>query len=223
MITRIGMAPRRSGLSADHFQAHWRGRHGDLAAKLPGVQRYWQNHAVLRDGEPMLPWTGFDACAEIDFSSVADMKAAFETQLYQGEIRDDEGFLIDKTKGAMILATSLARTGQTGSRQGVRLMTFLRAMPGAADALFDALVGQPQASAAIGREVYRACAPDTVDGHVSPFDGIDIDWFATAAAAQAHCVSAEARERRVPVCNLARGVERMISQVIVIVPGSGRD
>lgn len=221
MITRIGLAPRRPGLGIDTFQAHWRGRHGELAAQLPGVRRYWQNHAVLRDGEPLLPWTGFDACAEIDFETLESMAAAFVTPLYLGPIREDEAYLIEKTRGGMVLSR---RTIVSGAPRldGVRLITFMRAAPGrrAAD-LHAALAAAPEVPDTVGREIFAALDPDEAGGHVSVFDAVEMLWFDSAAAAERHVVSAAARDRRAGFAELVRGVERLIAQVRVMVEGNG--
>lgn len=217
MITRIGLAPRRPGLDIDTFQAHWRGRHGELAAQLPGVRRYWQNHAVLRAGEPVLPWTGFDACAEIDFESLESMGAAFVTPLYLGPIRDDEAYLIEKTRGGMVLSR---RTIVSGAPllDGVRLITFMRAAPGrrAAD-LHAALAAAPEPPGAVGREIFAALDPEEAGGHVSVFDAVEMLWFATADAAERHVISPAARERRATMAELVRGVERLVARVRVMV------
>jgi len=46
VITRFGLAPRLPGLTVARFQTHWRERHGPIIGALPGLRRYWQNHAV---------------------------------------------------------------------------------------------------------------------------------------------------------------------------------
>jgi uncharacterized protein (TIGR02118 family) len=220
MITRIGLAPRRPGLDIGTFQAHWCGRHGELAAQLPGVRRYWQNHAVLRDGEPVLPWTGFDACAEIDFESLETMAAAFVTPLYLGAIREDEAYLIEKTRGGMVLSRRSIVSGAP-RLDGVRLVTFMRVAPGcrAAD-LHAALADAPGVPHAVGREIFAALDPDEAGGHVSVFDAVEMLWFATADDAERHVVSAAARERRAGMAQLVRGVERLVARVRVMVEAS---
>ncbi|WP_293858034.1 EthD domain-containing protein [uncultured Alsobacter sp.] len=217
MITRIGLAPRRPGLDVDTFQAHWRGRHGELAAQLPGVRRYWQNHAVLRDGEPLLPWTGFDACAEIDFESLEAMAGAFVTPLYLGPIRDDEAYLIEKTRGGMVLTRRTILSGAP-HLEGIRLLTFLRAAPGKpARDLQAALAEAPDVPEAVGRELCAALDPEEAGGHVSVFDAVEVLWFATAQDAERHVVSAGARARRAGFAERVRGVERLIARVRVMV------
>ena len=45
-IKSIEFVTRRSDLSVDLFQCHWRDVHGPLAAQAPGLRRYVQNHVV---------------------------------------------------------------------------------------------------------------------------------------------------------------------------------
>ena len=87
MITRIGMAPRRPGLGIEAFQRHWHNIHGPLVCKLGGLRRYWQNHALLREGESLLSWPGFDACSEMDFDDAYVLHVAFSPEHHAGVLR----------------------------------------------------------------------------------------------------------------------------------------
>jgi uncharacterized protein (TIGR02118 family) len=46
MVKAVFIVARMPGLSLEEFSQHWYEVHGPLAAKLPGVRRYVQNHAV---------------------------------------------------------------------------------------------------------------------------------------------------------------------------------
>src|SRR3712207_7926096 len=46
MITRMGILKRRPDLTPEQFRKHWLEVHGPLAARLPGLRRYHQNHVV---------------------------------------------------------------------------------------------------------------------------------------------------------------------------------
>ena len=48
MIVRMGLLQKRPQLSTRDFRRHWREVHGTLAAQLPGLRRYHQNHVVER-------------------------------------------------------------------------------------------------------------------------------------------------------------------------------
>jgi len=45
---RMGLLTRRAGLAPEAFRRHWRDVHGPLAARLPGLERYLQNHLTER-------------------------------------------------------------------------------------------------------------------------------------------------------------------------------
>lgn len=60
---------RRPDLSRVEFRRYWRDVHGPFGAKMPGVRKYVQNHA-LADGAP------FDGFAEMWFDDDASMQAA---------------------------------------------------------------------------------------------------------------------------------------------------
>jgi len=217
MIQRIGVAPRRQGLDVAEFQKHWGSEHGDVVTQLVGVRRYWQNHALLRDGEPLLPWPGFDACSEIEFDSMLAMDAAFSSPVYQEGVKKDEEFLVDKHIGGLMLAERVHVTGNIDMK-GVRLLTFMRCAPQrTVAALHAALRAQPKASTAMARELFLALDDKAAAQRVSIFDAIDVQWFDTPDKAERYMVSAEARELRHQFADLVRGTERLIARIRVIV------
>lgn len=126
------MAPRAPGLTRAAFQAHWRSEHAGVAAGLPGLRGYVQNHAVLGgDGEPLLrPAPPFDACSEIDFDDLEAMDAAFGSELYRGAVAADERSFIDR-EGFLLMLTE--RQVVVDAAPGpYKLLTFLREDAGAA-------------------------------------------------------------------------------------------
>ena len=62
-----------------------------------------QNHAVLRDGVPLLPYPGFDVCAETEFADFDTMRAGFASPHYQQTVRGDEKNLIDGSRFMLAL------------------------------------------------------------------------------------------------------------------------
>ncbi len=77
---------KKDGMTRDEFRAYWRDVHGAIGARMPGVRKYVQNHA-LADGAP------FDGIAEMWFDSLADMQAAFTSEAAQEAARDVVNFL----------------------------------------------------------------------------------------------------------------------------------
>lgn len=213
MITRFGLVPRRSGMTIDRFQRHWREVHGPLVATLRGLRRNWQSHAVLRAGEPLLPWIGFDAVSEMDFDDVAAMQAAFREEHYPRALKADAGQLVDMTRSTPMV-TRRVRTGGSLDLRHIRLMTFMRCAPRKSRAeLHDALRSLLLPAAAISRELYLAI--EDCEAFESSFDAIEVQWFATAQLAQQYVTSAAAREQREQIAHLVRGSERLIAQVHV--------
>jgi uncharacterized protein (TIGR02118 family) len=213
VITRIGMVPRGTGLTLEQFQAHWRDVHGPMVAQMRGLRRNWQNHAVIENGEPLLPWTGFDACSELDFDDIAAMLAAFSDEHYPRGLKTDSAYLADMSKAAPMVTQRVHVHGAL-ELNDVRLLTFMRCAPRRnRSELHHALDSQPSASQARARELYLAV--DDREAVVSAFDALDVQWFATPQLAQQYLVSAEAREHRHAIGHLVRGVERLIARVHV--------
>jgi uncharacterized protein (TIGR02118 family) len=212
-VMRFGLAPRLASLDIAAFQEHWHDEHGPLVAKFMGVRRVWQNHALLRDGMPILPWPGFDACAELEFDDLAAAKFAFSAAHYPPELREHTGKLVDMQKNAVIFAERRLLTGSIDLRD-VRLLTFLRRAPGRFQReLDDGLRALPAAAAARAREVFVAVEDaDAANG----FDAIDSQWFESAHQAEQYVTSAEAAAHRHATAHLVRGVERLLARVRVI-------
>lgn len=215
MITRIGVAPRRAGLGSEEFQAHWAGPHGDVVPALPGLRRYWQNHALLEEGEPLLPWPGFDACADLDFPSVAAMRDAFASPAYTEAVKADEGAFVDKAKGGLMVTRREIRAGTPDPAAGVRLMRFLRAAPGRAEALAAALRGTPAEPEALAEELLLALSE--AEAGPSIFDAVEALWFDSPAGALGWLRSPAARERIAATAGLVRGTEHLLARVRVVV------
>lgn len=212
-LSRIGFAPALPHFSIPEAQAHWAGPHAEVSLTMPGVDRYWQNHAVLKDGLPLLPWTGFDCCSEFDFADTAAMDAAFASTAYFENVRPDEAQLLDKTKGGMLIAER-HRTHGDPAAAPYRLMRFHRIAPlRPVAALADALLALDAVPGAICREVYVALDGGLTGQRAAMYDAVEIDGFASAEAALAHALSAEARARRTAHAHLLRGTDHLVARV----------
>jgi len=196
VIVRIGMAPRAAGLDHEGFAEHWSSEHGDLAAQIPGLRSYVQNHAILRGGLPLLPDPGFDACSELEFDSIEAMDSGFASEHYRNTVVADEHSLIDKSRFMLLLAERDVAVDGAPPEDAVKLLTFLPAgapTPGSEGAmrherlveLLDAHDGRPRA----------------------PFAVVDARWFGTADEA----LSVAGAEEPAP------GVVRRIARPVWIV------
>ena len=84
MIYRAGVFNRRAGLDEAAFREHWVKVHGALAAKLPGLGTYRQNHILERLYEmPDSPVQSIDGISQLSFESVADMERSDASPEYQ--------------------------------------------------------------------------------------------------------------------------------------------
>lgn len=183
MITRVGIAPRAAGLSHEECQRHWRGVHADAALGIPGLRAYTQNHAVLRDGRPLLPYPGFDVCAETQFDDLAAMDEGFASPHYRGAVRDDETLLIDGSRFLLAVCERRVLADGAAPEGAVKLMTFMRAI-GGRETLARVLEGE-YADAAGEAEPLRheqLISLPAAHGDGRPdaaCDAIDILWFAS--------------------------------------------
>lgn len=220
MWMRFGLAPRRTGMSTAEFQEYWRLRHAPVVLGMPGLQRYHQNHAVLQDGEPLLPWPGFDACAQFGADVPSGFDQAFGSGHYRDAVTPDARQFVDTARGGYVLCAPLSGSAAEGSvdaplgGERVRLLSFLRSAPHRPPGdLADMLQALATPSDALGREVWRA----TVAGQqFSLFDAVEILCFPDADAALRHVLGGASRRRMEPLCGAIRGTERLIARVAVV-------
>jgi len=92
-ITRVFIARRRPDLSVEEFQRHWRGRHAEITLTFPDISRYVQNHAVQREGRPVVTYPGFDVFSELDFESADAMDASWSSPEYVKGLEDENNFM----------------------------------------------------------------------------------------------------------------------------------
>jgi uncharacterized protein (TIGR02118 family) len=220
MIVRFSCAPRAPGLSYEEFQEHWRGEHGRLAGGIEGLRAYMQNHAVLNEGRPLLPWPGFDACAEIEFDSLNAMERGFRSDYYQGAVVADEQLLVDKSRGfSPLLAERRVLAGGEPPPDAIKLLTVLVLSPGASPSeLAEALAGRyPDSLSGVPllRHEQLLEIPIARDGGRPAFcAAVDLLWFKQAQDAL-DFVSGPAGDRaRLTLAGLVSGTERLIARPV---------
>jgi uncharacterized protein (TIGR02118 family) len=97
---RMGLLQRKPDLSVADFRTHWRDLHGPLAAKLPGLRRYHQNHVVDRQQRGIIYARGsqdFDGISELWFDDFPSMRRAFSSDPVR-VLSGDEAALISDLK-----------------------------------------------------------------------------------------------------------------------------
>jgi uncharacterized protein (TIGR02118 family) len=218
-LVRVGMAPRAAGLSMAQAQEHWRTTHGDVALSIPGLRAYVQNHQVLEGDRPLLPYPGFDVCAETEFDDVEAMGAGFASEHYQVAVRADEAKLIDGSR--FMLAITRRRVLDDGAPpdDGVKLITLLRAHPGSSAAELDGVLAGPYAHAVRAARPLRHEQLITIaEAHVGErpacCDAIDELWFADAQAALEALRGALSGEPGWILAGRAFGSERLIARPV---------
>jgi uncharacterized protein (TIGR02118 family) len=99
----VGFARRKSGMSVEAFQSHWRQVHGPLGASVPGLRRYVQSHTRLsaydRGRDP-----AWDGVALIWFDDAAALRAATSSPEW-AQVRADESNFVASGSGAFIVTT----------------------------------------------------------------------------------------------------------------------
>jgi len=106
MIKAVYTVRRHPDVALDRFFAHWRDVHGAIAARLPGLRRYVQNHG-LPEASAYGP-DPHDGWAETWFNSLADFQNAFASDVWR-ELEEDSlhgvdgGPLFDQASTCFVL------------------------------------------------------------------------------------------------------------------------
>ena len=93
-VKNIEFVNRRPGMALDPFRAYWRNVHGPLAAAIPVLHRYEQNHLAMSEYDKKAPPL-YDGLAITWFASTADMKRGTSTPEYSATRADEPNFLPD--------------------------------------------------------------------------------------------------------------------------------
>lgn len=215
MITRIGFAPRRRGMTTEEFLAHWRTDHADAAARLPGLRQYVQLHPVLDDGEHALGYPGFDACSILAFDDVAAMDAAFTSDEYRGAVAADEARFVDKDRFGMFLGDG--RLGDVADGE-CWLVTFLRRHPAVPPQMLVAAMRQQQTGPAGRRRDVLAPVDLRRDGRQAlAYDAVEVLRLPDVAAARAALRSPAAQRAALALAGMTAGATRLLATPLVVV------
>lgn len=203
MIVRIGLLRKKPDWSIEAFRRYWLEKHGPLAARLPALRHYEQNHVVDNVySERTRGPDHIDGFSELTFESDDAMRAETDTQLGQDLARDEAHF-IDALRVAVVeqhvcIATDWARSP-------IKRMALLRRRPEVSAEQFArewlathaALVREmPGVRGHRQNLVLARQAPKgtPVDHAGMPVDGIAELWFDDAEAMYEAFVSVAGRE-----------------------------
>ncbi|KZD05837.1 EthD domain-containing protein [Oceanibaculum pacificum] len=93
-VKNIEFVNQRPGMDRAEFRRYWREVHGPIAARIPVLHRYEQNHLALTEYDRPSP-PPYDGLAITWFASTADMKAGTRTEEYRLTRADEPHFLPD--------------------------------------------------------------------------------------------------------------------------------
>jgi uncharacterized protein (TIGR02118 family) len=136
MVVRLGLLTRKSDVGAPEFRSHWRGAHGAIAARLPHLRRYCQNHVVDRRQRGIdyarSAWD-FDGVSELWFDDLGAMRAAFASPVVEELAADEKTFI-----GDVKLLTALQHEIVPVAKDGllIKRMSTLRRRPGVSQETF---------------------------------------------------------------------------------------
>ena len=98
MVVRMGILTRRPDLTLEQFRSHWLKVHGPLAARLPGLRRYHQNHVIdasqLAIDHPRGAWK-VDGFSQLWFDDLDAMQRAVESPELRPDLPDIPNFCGD--------------------------------------------------------------------------------------------------------------------------------
>ncbi len=106
MVKAIYLIRRKPGLSEADFHRYWREVHGAIAARIPGLRRYVQCHAIDGAGAS----TDFDGAAEAWFDDMDAVRRAVASPEYAAA-REDEGRFIDLDHTLLLFTEEVAVIG----------------------------------------------------------------------------------------------------------------
>ena len=98
MIVRSGLIKKKPQWSTADFRSYWLAHHGALAAQLPGLRRYEQNHVIDQAQRGINYERGpeqLDGLSMLWFDSKDAMQAALDTDAGRALIADENHFIGD--------------------------------------------------------------------------------------------------------------------------------
>ncbi|NRA02997.1 MAG: EthD family reductase [Myxococcales bacterium] len=186
MFQILAVLKRRDGLSPEAFQEHWRGRHAELACKIPGLRRYVQNHTLLSGYRARSPI--YDGVAELCFDDAEDFERAGASsemaaaQADQAELLAPEGVRILRVEPHTIV-------DGPAPADGVKLISFLTRRHDLSRERFSSHWHDRHGPIAAGipgmRRYLQYHARDDARFGAPLYDGIPIAWFEDTDALRA--------------------------------------
>jgi uncharacterized protein (TIGR02118 family) len=196
MIVRSGLSKKKPEWTGEDFRRHWRQHHGALAAKLPGLVRYEQNHVTDHAQRGFTYPRGpeeLDGFSMLWFNDEKSMRAAMGTEAGRALVADENHFIGDLR---IVTLDQVEVIPPATDRPVIKRMSLLRRRP---DVSHDEFVHEWRVEHArlvrrvngvrgyrqnliVGREVPKG---QPVDYDRLPIDGIVELWFDDAESLNA--------------------------------------
>ncbi len=207
MNVRMGLLRKKPAWSIEEFRAHWRDKHGPLAARAPNLREYWQNHVTerLQRGIEFArgPWD-FDGFSQLYFDDAVQADHAFTNSgMAATLIADEQHFL-----GELHIVTAaqhvvVALPAQAQRARLLKRISTLKRRPDISEEDFrrEWIVHRDSVRQMPGVAAYRqnvVIARERVKGKSCAYDELPIDgivelWFENTATLEAAFSSAVGR------------------------------
>jgi uncharacterized protein (TIGR02118 family) len=219
MIKFIGLLTRKDGMSVDDFQRYWREVHGPLMAKVPGIRRYIQSHALPETYEAANP-PAYDGLAEAWFDSVEAYESARRSREWQAGAADAANFI--GSSDTLLTREEAIVDGFAAPRERetmVKYVSFLTRKEGMSVEDFQRHWREVHAPLIVAeltkmrRYVQCHVLPETYTGVVAPpFDGVPMAWYATLEEGRPTRTPGSEGQRRVQSPMIADGANFMAAR-----------
>jgi uncharacterized protein (TIGR02118 family) len=104
MIKLVYCITKKAGLSDEEFFRYWKGVHGQIGARIPGLRRLVQSHRLAVPGDSRR--ADYDGVAELWFDDMEALLAARQSSEWEASTKDEAKF-IDHTKVAYFVSEEL--------------------------------------------------------------------------------------------------------------------
>jgi uncharacterized protein (TIGR02118 family) len=101
MIKLVYCITKRPDITDEAFFDYWKNIHGPIGARIPGLRRLVQSHAVAGGGA--IGRRDFDGVAELWFDDMEALSVARQSSEWQVSTADEANF-IDTTRTALLVA-----------------------------------------------------------------------------------------------------------------------
>jgi uncharacterized protein (TIGR02118 family) len=131
MIARFGLLKADASLTTEQFDDHWRKVHGPLAARMPGLQHYWQHLIINKEQFGISHTRGvwdLDGFSELHFEDPDSMAAAVRDPAFSETMSDEAGFLQDLN--IVVCEKHVVVPVDTHDGPFVKRMTVISKLPG---------------------------------------------------------------------------------------------